>query len=181
MHSALAAALLATSLAAQPAAATTAAPAPRSLLIGSWRCRLASIKPSLSARLSWTARYDADGRYSWSGSSHIEAPELPFAIVYEIGKQGSWSLEADTLQHSIVEVSTANVTQPEAMNEERTAALRESIDQSLEIDQSWSNLLGPSSARILLLSAERLELLEAGSQEASLCRRTAMPEPAQAR
>ena len=180
IRKALVTALLGISLAGLPSAAAAPAPAPRSLLIGSWRCSLESIKPMLTARLSWTARYDADGRYSWSGSSHMAARELPFAIVYELGKLGTWSLAGDTLQHSIVEVAMANVTQPEDMDEDRTVELRESLDRMLEIDQSHSNLLGPSSARILTLSAERLELLDEGSRDVSICR-PAEPDPSQAR
>ncbi len=110
----------------------------------------------------------------------MPARELPFAIVYELGKLGTWSLAGDTLQHSIVEVAMTNVTQPEDMDEERTVELCERLVRMLEIDQSHSTLLGLSSARVLTLSVERLDLLDEGSRDVAICR-PAETDPSQAR
>ena len=162
-------------------AAPQASVVDQAVLIGSWHCRVESIKPQVQARMNWTLEFSSDGQYTSAGSTRMDAMQVSYPIIHQFNIQGSWSVADGALHLSAEKAELANATQPADMNLEDTAALRQAIDTELDIDTWREKLLEPSSSRILELSRIRLALLDAPSQDVFECRPSAETEEPQAR
>ena len=180
MRSALPTALLLICATAQRALAGTPEPPGRAELTGTWQCSIESIQPDLTARMEWLSSFTPDGRFDSQGNISIRPKDWTYSIALAVKEAGTWSISNDRLFFKKESNSLTNITQPEGMNEEETAALRERLDQEMNFADLQQNLLSPSSSPILELSSTRLAILDEDSRDVFECRPTERT-PTQAR